>query len=273
MSHGQVARTVALASGVAAALLLGGCARRVPPSIEQARAAYDDAAAQPELAENAPVALHEAEQALRDAARDWDDQHSEDEAEHDAYLVRQRLAIARAVADRKLADASAHAAAASTTDARLAARERELAELRARRTNRGLEVTLGDVLFETDRPTLKPGAEDTLATLAAVLRDDPARHVLVEGHSDAAGSAQDDSGLSDERANAVRDYLVGHGIAPDRILATGYGEAYPVASNDTDAGRQQNRRVEVVILDRGGPAGDDPRPVSDDGRAATLSAP
>jgi outer membrane protein OmpA-like peptidoglycan-associated protein len=253
---------MALAVVAVGALLSGGCARRPPLALEQARVAWEDAAADPDLAENAPEPLHEAGQTLRDAERDWDADHDELEAEHDAYVVRQRIAIARAVAEQKTYEAAARTAVASTSETRLATREHELAELRARRTGRGLEITLGDVLFEGGGAALRPDAERTLAMLADVLRDDPGRRVLVEGHTDAAGTPEYNSGLSDERANAVRDYLVAHGVGAERVVANGYGEAYPVASNDTEDGREQNRRVEVVILDRGVPTGEERRSVA-----------
>jgi outer membrane protein OmpA-like peptidoglycan-associated protein len=253
--------TLAIAVAVGAAAL-SGCAHRVPSALQQAQTAYTQVAAQPDVAKNAPVKLHEAEQQLRDAQRQWDDDHDTREAEHDAYLVRQRLAIAEAAAEQKKYEDQVRAAGQAPSNVLLQARERELRDLRARQTQRGLEVTLGDVLFETDKATLKPGAALTLDKLVDVLRQDPSEKVVIEGHTDSRGSAEYNRQLSDERANAVRDYLVAHGIAADRIAANGYGEAYPVASNDTAAGRQQNRRVEVVIMNRGGSATSGARPLS-----------
>jgi len=127
----------------------------------------------------------------------------------------------------------------------------ELAELQARQTQRGLELTLGDVLFDVDQASLKPGAMKNLYRLASFLRDYPDRSLLVEGHTDSTGSEDYNLDLSQRRAESVTGFLAGNGVAPERMLARGYGQAYPVAENDTAAGRQHNRRVEVVILNPG----------------------
>jgi outer membrane protein OmpA-like peptidoglycan-associated protein len=132
----------------------------------------------------------------------------------------------------------------------------ELAELQARDTQRGLELTLGDVLFDLDQATLKPGAMKNLYRLATFLREHPDRSTLVEGHTDSTGSDEYNLDLSQRRAESVTSFLAGNGVAPERLLARGYGKAFPVAGNDTAAGRQLNRRVEVVILNPGeSPAG------------------
>jgi outer membrane protein OmpA-like peptidoglycan-associated protein len=127
----------------------------------------------------------------------------------------------------------------------------ELADLQARETQRGLELTLGDVLFDVDEATLKPGAMQHLERLAAFLRDYPDRSLVVEGHTDSSGSDSYNLELSQRRADSVRGFLLERGVAPERIVSRGYGKAFPVASNDTQAGRQLNRRVDVVILNPG----------------------
>jgi outer membrane protein OmpA-like peptidoglycan-associated protein len=103
------------------------------------------------------------------------------------------------------------------------------------------------VLFETDKATLKPGGESDVDRLAEVLRDAGAASVVVEGHTDSTGSESYNRQLSRERAVAVRDALVDKGVPADWISARGLGESYPVTSNDTEAGRQQNRRVEIIV--------------------------
>jgi outer membrane protein OmpA-like peptidoglycan-associated protein len=127
--------------------------------------------------------------------------------------------------------------------------ESELADLQARETDRGLVLTLGDVLFDTGQATLKPGAMTTIDRLAQFMGDYPERVVRIEGHTDAMGSDETNQQLSELRALAVRNELLGRGVDAARITTVGYGEARPVASNDTSAGRQQNRRIEVVVAD------------------------
>lgn len=127
----------------------------------------------------------------------------------------------------------------------------ELAELQARETQRGLELTLGDLLFDLNEATLKPGAMKSLYRLATFLREYPDRSLLVEGHTDSTGSDEHNLDLSRRRAEAVTGFLAESGVAPERMLARGYGKAFPVAGNETQAGRQLNRRVEVVILNPG----------------------
>ncbi len=129
--------------------------------------------------------------------------------------------------------------------------ERELTELQAKQTERGLVLTLGDVLFDTGKAELKVGALRSLDKLVAFLKENPERDVLIEGHTDSVGNENYNLALSQRRAEAVETALISRGISPRRILARGYGEGYPVASNETDAGRQQNRRVEIVILEEG----------------------
>ena len=135
--------------------------------------------------------------------------------------------------------------------------ESELSNLQAKQTERGLVLTLGDVLFDTAQATLKPGAASTMDRLAEFMRDNGGRQVKVEGHTDARGDETYNIGLSERRATAVREALLERGIEAQRIRTIGLGEGYPVASNDTQAGMQQNRRVEIVISDEQGkfPAG------------------
>jgi len=201
-------------------------------------------------------------------------------------LARQREAVLLEVrtveADRALSAAEKHATAARrdraaaelarveaqqarAEAAALAASEQklreELAELEAQKTERGIVLTLGDVLFDVDKATLKAGATQGLSRLAAFLKEYPDRQVLVEGHTDSTGTDQYNLGLSQRRAESVVQFLALNGIAPERALATGYGKAYPVAGNETAAGRQRNRRVEIVILDPGEMAIEEVRPL------------
>ena len=108
------------------------------------------------------------------------------------------------------------------------------------------------MLFATDAAELKAGSRMAMNRLADFLRDHPERNLLIEGHTDSRGSDAYNEELSDERADAVAEALVQRGIASTRVQPVGMGEAYPVASNDTEAGRQQNRRVEIVVSARDG---------------------
>lgn len=163
---------------------------------------------------------------------------------HDARLA---AADARALAAQERQDADMARADAASTRSEMEALRTDLAELQAQQTQRGFVVTLGDVLFEVDRAELKPGAARTLDQLVRALSDDRSATIAIEGHTDATGGAQYNAELSLRRADAVKAYLAMHGIDPVRITTRGLGQDYPVASNATEAGRQQNRRVEVIV--------------------------
>ena len=129
--------------------------------------------------------------------------------------------------------------------------KKQLTELQATQTDRGLVLTLGDVLFASGRSTLMSGAMRSIDKLSQFLRENPARNILIEGHTDSVGSEMTNLSLSQQRADAVKMALLSRGIANSRITTRGYGESYPIADNSTNAGRQQNRRVEIIILNKG----------------------
>jgi len=139
--------------------------------------------------------------------------------------------------------------AASDAETRRLRIQNELSRIATTRSEqRGLIVTLnGGILFDTGKTALKPGAKSTLSKIAKQLQTDPSLKIAVEGHTDNVGGTAMNQKLSEKRANAVRDYLVSAGISSDHITADGKGEESPVATNKTAAGRQQNRRVELVI--------------------------
>jgi outer membrane protein OmpA-like peptidoglycan-associated protein len=168
-------------------------------------------------------------------------------------------AMAAAQAD---AEKSRLAALAESEQARKAAAgqaEREKQELRnklveqlnlileTRDSARGLIVNMSDVLFDTGKYTLRPGAREKLAKIAGIVLAYPSLKLEVEGHTDSVGTDEYNMQLSENRANAVRDFLVQQGINTSSIAARGFGKSQPVATNDTAAGRQQNRRVELVV--------------------------
>jgi OmpA-OmpF porin, OOP family len=151
------------------------------------------------------------------------------------------------LAEARAREASRNAEQARTAEERAKALEQELADLKGKKTDRGVVVTLGDVLFDTGKATLKPGAYNTIDRLATVLKEDASRKVLIEGHTDNVGSDEYNQGLSERRAAAVQAALFERGVAASQISTVGKGETTPVASNDNAAGRQQNRRVELVF--------------------------
>ena len=118
-------------------------------------------------------------------------------------------------------------------------------------TQRGLVISLSDILFDVGKSSLKAGAQASIERIAVVLRQYPQHQILVEGHTDATGSDEFNLQLSRDRANSVRTSLVAGGVDASKISAEGFGESRPVASNDNAAGRQQNRRVEIVIVGAG----------------------
>ena len=119
--------------------------------------------------------------------------------------------------------------------------------LETRETARGLIINVSDVLFDTASATLKPGAREKLAKVSGILVTHPGLKLEVEGHTDSVGSTEYNQGLSERRAESVRRYLVEQRIPASAVSAVGLGEGQPVASNETAAGRQQNRRVELVV--------------------------
>jgi outer membrane protein OmpA-like peptidoglycan-associated protein len=168
-----------------------------------------------------------------------------------AEQARLQAELARADASRERMEAEMARAEAMAAREELADMQKMMSDLQAKQTERGLVVTLGDVLFEVDRAELKPGAARNLDKLVAALKEHPETTVAIEGHTDSTGAAGYNEELSRRRAQAVQNYLTTNGVDGSRLQARGLGEDYPVASNDSTAGRQQNRRVEIVIQNGG----------------------
>jgi OmpA-OmpF porin, OOP family len=146
-------------------------------------------------------------------------------------------------------DAQRSADQASDARDRTKSLEAELADLKLQKTERGLVLTLGDVLFDTGQASLKAGADAPLDRLATALKERPDRKVLIEGHTDNVGSDQNNLGLSERRAQSVQAGLTQRGVNRNQITAIGKGENFPIASNDDPTGRQSNRRVELIFTD------------------------
>ncbi|MYM23754.1 OmpA family protein [Duganella sp. FT135W] len=161
----------------------------------------------------------------------------------------------QAKADADAARAQADAAANSARDeaAKNAALQQQLADLQAKQTDRGIIITLSDVLFNVDRAELSAEGMRTAQKLADVLMQEPQSVVLVEGFTDSTGTSAHNLELSQRRAESVRAALIGLGVPSGKIGTRGYGEAYPVASNADAGSRQLNRRVEIVLSQNGAP--------------------
>ncbi len=242
----------------------------------------------PQLASRAPVAMKDAEVALQAAEKPERDSQqaafrlfiadrkidTADALAHERLLVDQRTQLAEARdamrlrartqeadianARTRIAQADAQAqrqqtAAANDRSAMATADALELQHqvdlLNAKVTERGLVITLGDVLFATGSATLRPAGDNHLEQLAGFLRKYPERTLRIEGHTDNVGKADSNLALSRHRADAVKTYLVDRGVDSMRITAAGLGEGSPVSNNESSTGRQQNRRVEVIMAD------------------------
>lgn len=188
--------------------------------------------------------------------------------EADAAKMQADAARAQADASKAQADASMRDASAANVQADAARRDAADAQARAatlqaqldaqmkdmdaKQTNRGMVVTLGDVLFDTNRSELKSGGMRSIEKLSGFLKAYPKRSVIVEGFTDSVGSDATNQTLAARRAESVQAALVNMGVGRERVAAKGYGESYPVAGNDNAAGRQLNRRVEIVLSDDSG---------------------
>jgi len=191
--------------------------------------------------------------------RDRNREQAKNQAQVDAATAQseaQAAAAAKAQADADRARAEAQAdAARSTAQASIEqakqAREKLRAQLNAvlqtTENARGLIVNMSDVLFDTGKYTLKSGTQVTLAKVSGILQAYPGLKLQVEGYTDSVGGDDYNQQLSENRANAVRDFLIKQGVGADSITSTGYGKTKPVADNATAAGRQQNRRVQLVV--------------------------
>jgi outer membrane protein OmpA-like peptidoglycan-associated protein len=271
MSDGRTRPRAALCALILAAAV-AGCAAPLNPALDQAHLGFQQVRDDPVVRAHAPIRLDEAEAAIVRAVAAYEAGESEAEVSHLAYLADQRVQIARARAlekqavqriatldnerqaiqlDARIRQAELAERRARQAEAEALALQQKLAELEAEQTERGLVLTLGDILFDVDGTELNPGGFQQVGRIADFLREFPERNVLIEGHTDGTGADDYNEQLSLRRAYAVEDFLISEGIDPRRVIARGYGKRYPVATNDTTAGRQQNRRVEIVILEEG----------------------
>jgi outer membrane protein OmpA-like peptidoglycan-associated protein len=207
---------------------------------EQAKAAADQARMQ------ADQARLQAEQAANVAAQE----RAAADAAKAAALAQQQAAQADADRARQaamLSDQQRQQAEAEKAQLRERLRQQLNTILETRETQRGLIVNINDVLFDFNQYTLKPGAREKLAKVSGIILAYPGLKIQLEGHTDSVGSDDYNLKLSQQRADSVRGYLVSQGVPPDTMTSTGLGKADPVATNDTATGRQQNRRVDMVV--------------------------
>lgn len=193
-------------------------------------------------------ATSEADRARREAGKAMSEA---EQARMAAAADAERAAIAKRQAEQATSAAEMEAAKAAMAKAEADQLMKELSELKAQQTERGIVLTIGDVLFATGKANLSPNANMSVAKLADFLKKYQNRNVLIEGHTDSVGTEDYNLTLSRGRADSVKYKLVGDGVEADRITTMGYGEQFPLASNDTKAGKSQNRRVEVIILNEG----------------------
>ncbi|HEY3785154.1 MAG TPA: OmpA family protein [Steroidobacteraceae bacterium] len=273
----------------ATALLLAACATAPQRNeqVDQARAEIDTLSQDPLAQQAAAHDLDAARASLQEAQGALQNRQPTPVVDHLAYLARRhaeagearvaeahaRQDVARsqderskillanreretqnaqAQAQNAQAEAESAKSQALAAQTQLASAQQQLADLQAKKTDRGLVVTLGDVLFDTGQATLKPGAGRALDRLAGYMKSNPQTRILIEGHTDSRGSDDYNQALSQRRAQAVATELESRGVAEDQYRIRGLGKSYPVASNDTAAGRQQNRRVEIVFSDASG---------------------
>ena len=265
--------TAPLAAAVAFAA--GACATTTPKELQEARQAYQEAESGP-ASQVAPADLLEAKQALQRAEQAFDEEGDEPVVIDQAYIAHRKAQIATTVAQmRQYSDELAQAQERRNEmtaqvskelhetrqdleeerESRIQAEakaEGALQELkenaRVTQEQRGLVVSLASgLMFNIGESEVRPPAYERLETVAKLLQSSPNRMVVVEGYTDSQGGSESNIELSRRRAESVKQFLVSQGVPAQRIRTRGYGEANPVAANDTQTGRAQNRRVEIVI--------------------------
>ena len=265
-----------------------GPSKMAKDQLEKARKTYEQAKADPNAAALAPIYLTDAENAFQEAEKAGNSDemiHLSYVAERKAQIAmtiaegkkaeetirKLNTETAELLAQKKKLDQqrelemkrsqmdAERARLAAKMEAERAAKAKaeadmlmkELSELKARQTDRGIVLTIGEVLFAFAKADLSSKADKNVDKLAKFLKKYPTRNVLIEGHTDNIGSDEYNLDLSQRRAESVKEKLIGDGVGPDRITTVGYGKKYPAVSNDTDANRALNRRVEVIILNEG----------------------
>ncbi len=271
------------------ATLLGACSSmpKTTGLLDQTRSDYRVVQNNPQVGNYAALEMKQASEAMAKANLAAEENESTEDIDKLAYLAKQKIALTEEVIKRKTAEAEVASSAKERDQVRLDQRtmeadkataekrqaqgnaafaerqtreaqaraaqlEAQLAALSAKMTERGMVITLSDVLFQTDRAKLNQNGLVTLQKLADLLQQHTQRTVLIEGFTDSTGSAAHNQKLSERRAISVRRSLQDMGISRDRIAIRGFGESYPVASNETAEDRQLNRRVEIILSNEDG---------------------
>jgi outer membrane protein OmpA-like peptidoglycan-associated protein len=250
------------------AAILVGCSTMAEPNraLDRARAGYRALQNDPQVIQLAPTELTQAGEAVRTADTAWTQRQSLRTVDHLAYLAQQRVAVARETTSTRMWEKAAAAAKAGAdshkarVDAQKAQHDKsratdlemQLKDLNAKPTERGDVITLGDVLFDSNQAELRTGGLRDMDKLVVFFKRYPERTALIEGFTDSQGSQSDNLDLSQRRAGAVRDALIDQGVFADRLTSRGHGEAHPTSTNTTQAGRQANRRVEIVLSGENG---------------------
>jgi outer membrane protein OmpA-like peptidoglycan-associated protein len=237
-------------------------------ALEQARNRLDSARRTPQVAALAPDELKLAGESVHAADQAWSKGAKPATVDHLAYLADKRVVIAQETAVSRSEQAITAAAAAKRDKMRLTARtneadaahqeadaahqkvadlETQLLALNAKKAERGMVLTLGDVLFDTGKSQILRSGTDNLVKLADFFNHNPQARASIEGYTDNVGSEAANTALSERRSNAVLSALLRMGVPGNCLNAHAYGEENPVASNETPAGRQLNRRVEIVF--------------------------
>jgi outer membrane protein OmpA-like peptidoglycan-associated protein len=250
-----------------AVALVSACATpQQSPALIAAHENFNTASSSGEVNKLAALELQEAGVSLKKADQAFAKNPNDGSIDQLAYISTQQVGIALEVAKRKTAEAAVTHASANRNEVRLDARDAELDrnqatiaeqqrmldELNAKKTDRGMVITLSDVLFNVDKAQLKSGGVRNVQKLADFLAQYPTYKVSVEGHTDSTGSDEHNQDLSERRAFSVQSELLNDGIGGERVATSGYGEEYPVASNDDASSRQLNRRVEIILSDANG---------------------
>jgi outer membrane protein OmpA-like peptidoglycan-associated protein len=265
-----------LLAAMAAAMTFAGCASTptTNPALENARTAVRSAEADPNVGKYAALDLQAAKNELQEA-ESAAMKHDEADIEQPAYLAAQTARLAQLRGSAKADDARVAAGQTERDRIQLSARtaevdtaklardqanrkasalQSEVDALNAKPTDRGLVLTLGDVLFDTGKAGLNPGASRNLDQLVQFLTEHEDRRVEIDGYTDSVGADSFNLDLSQRRADTVKEVLVSRGIDSSRIVSRGYGKEFEVASNSEASGRQLNRRVEIVIGGENGAA-------------------
>lgn len=243
---------------IALSVGLAACASQPNENLEFARGQYAQLQGDARSVKLAALETEDAGKMLDKADQAYRNDADEETVDQLAYLAKRRIELAEQTIALRSAEREIEQSSAKRAEAQLESREAQLKrqqeeirklqeDLEAKPSERGTLVTFGDVLFDLNRAQLKPGGMRGIQKLAEFLQDNPERQVMVEGYTDNTGSDDYNLELSERRAESVRRELTRMGVDAQRITARGYGEAYPVASNDTPASRAMNRRVEVTI--------------------------